>query len=95
MLKNGHAREKSLSSLSNYSGHEGELSLYDISGDNAADALPKADFMTEMDGQFTKVWKVDLSSRMLWRVSYSGKGGGLLEIRGIEDNKKMVVDLDV
>jgi len=28
-------------------------------------------------------------------VSYAGKGRGLLEIRGIEDNKMMVVDLDV
>ena len=48
-----------------------------------------------MDGQFTKVWKVNVAPRETWRVSYTGKGGGLLEIRGIEDNKKMVVDLDV
>jgi len=81
--------------LSNYTGHEGEISVYDISSDNAADALPKADFISEMDNQFTKVWKTSIPPQTVWRVSYSGKGGGLLDIRGIDDNKKMVVDLDV
>jgi DNA topoisomerase-6 subunit B len=81
--------------LSNYTGHDGELSVYDISADNATGALPKADFVSETDGQFTKVWKVHVPPQKTWRVSYAGKGGGLLEIRGIEDNKKMVVDLDV
>ena len=81
--------------LSNYSGHEGEIAVYDISHDNAADAIPKADFISELDNQFTKVWKITIPPQTVWRVSYTGKGGGLLEIRGIEDNKKMVVDLDV
>ena len=81
--------------LSNYTGHEGEITVYDISQDNAADALPKADFVSEMEGQFTKVWKVKVPPQTAWRVTYAGKGGGLLDIRGIDDNKKMVVDLDV
>jgi DNA topoisomerase-6 subunit B len=81
--------------LSNYTGHEGEIAVYDISSDNAADALPKADFISETDNQFTKVWKASIPPQTVWRVSYSGKGGGLLDIRGIDDNKKMVVDLDV
>jgi DNA topoisomerase-6 subunit B len=81
--------------LSNYSGYEGEISVYDISSDTAADALPKADFISEVDNQFTKVWKTLIPPKMVWRVSYTGKGGGLLDIRGIDDTKKMVVDLDV
>ena len=81
--------------LSNYTSHDGELTVYDISADNADKATLKADFVSEMDGQFTKVWKVHVPPKQTWRVSYAGKGGGLLEIRGIEDNKKMVVDLDV
>jgi DNA topoisomerase-6 subunit B len=81
--------------LSNFTGHEGEIAVYDISSDNAADALPKADFISEMDNQFTKVWKASIPPQTVWRVSYSGKGGGLLDVRGIDDNKKMVVDLDV
>jgi DNA topoisomerase-6 subunit B len=81
--------------LSNYTAHDSEISLYDISSDKADDAVPKADFVSELDGQFTKVWKATIPSQTGWHVSYTGKGGGLIEIRGIEDNKKMVVDLDV
>ena len=79
----------------NYTGYEGEISVYDISHDNAADANPKPDFISEVEGQFTKVWKVTVSPQKIWRVMYNGKGGGMLDIRGIDDNKKMVVDLDV
>lgn len=81
--------------LSNYTGYDGEIAIYDISADNAPDAVPKADFVSEMDGQFTKVWKTVIPPQTVWHVTYTGMGGGLLEIRGIEDNKKMVVDLDV
>ena len=81
--------------LSNYSGFDGEISVYDISADNAADAHPKPDFVSDMDGQFTNVWKVVVPPKESVRISYSGKGGGILEIRGIDDAKKMVVDLDV
>ena len=81
--------------LANYSGFEGELSVYDISADDAAGAEPKADFVSELDGQFTKVWKAAVPSKGVWKVSYPGKGGGILEVRGIEDAKKMVVDRDV
>jgi len=81
--------------LSNYTGHDDEISVYDISPDHASDALPKADFVSEVDGQFTKVWKVKIPPQTAWSVTYHGKGGGMLDIRGIDDNKKMVVDLDV
>jgi DNA topoisomerase-6 subunit B len=81
--------------LNNYTAGDADVSVYDISQDNAADAEPKAAFVSEMDGQFTKVWKMVLPSQGAWRVTYSGKGGGLLDLRGIDDTKKMVVDLDV
>jgi DNA topoisomerase VI subunit B len=81
--------------LNNYTAQDAEVSVYEISHDNAADAVPKADFVSEMDGQFTKVWKTTIPTKEVWRVSYTGKGGGILDIRGIEDAKKMVVDLDV
>ncbi len=81
--------------LANYSGHDGEISVYDISADNAADAKPKADFVSEMDGQFTKVWKLVVPPKEVARIAYSGKGGGIIEVRGVDEAKKMVVDLDV
>jgi DNA topoisomerase-6 subunit B len=81
--------------LNNYTGHDADLSVYDISADNCMDADQKPAFVSEVDGQFTKVWKMVIPPQTVWRVSYSGKGGGMLDIRGIEDGKKMVVDLDV
>jgi DNA topoisomerase-6 subunit B len=81
--------------VSNYTGHEEEISIYDISSDNAANAAPKPEFVSEVDGQFTKVWKATMPPQTVWHVAYTGKGGGMLDIRGIEDTKKMVVDLDV
>ena len=81
--------------LNNYTAHDAEISIYDISPDPASDAVPKPDFVTEMDGQFTKVWKASIPAQKVWRVSYPGKGGGILEVRGIDDAKKMVVDCDV
>ena len=48
--------------VNNYTGHDGEISIYHISSDNAADAAPRADFVSEMDGQFTKVWKAMVTS---------------------------------
>jgi len=81
--------------INNYTGNAAEISIYDISGDNAEDATSIPAFVNEMDGQFTKVWKASIPPQTVWRVSYSGKGGGMIEIRGIEENKKMVVDLDV
>ena len=81
--------------IANYSGYEGVISVYDISADPAVDAVPKADFVSEIDGQFTKVWKVTVPPKEVWQAMYTGKGGGLLDIRGIDDSRKMVVDLDV
>ena len=81
--------------LNNYTANDVDVSVYDISQDTASDAEPKAAFVSEVDGQFTKVWKLVIPSQMVRRVTYTGKGGGLLDIRGVEDNKKMVVDLDV
>jgi DNA topoisomerase-6 subunit B len=81
--------------VSNYTGFSGEISVYDISHDKADDASRKADFTTEVEGMFTKVWKVKTEPQNVWRTTYSGKGGGSIEVRGVEETKMMVVDLDV
>ncbi len=81
--------------LNNYTAHDAEVSVYDISQDAATGAVPQPDFVSEADGQFTKVWTATISPQTVWRVSYPGKGGGTLDIRGIDDAKMMVVDLDV
>jgi DNA topoisomerase VI subunit B len=95
IVKKGTIDGRILIELNNYTASDVDVSVYDISQDDAADAEPKAAFVSEIDGQFTKVWKVSVPPQTVWSVSYSGKGGGLLDIRGIDDTKKMVVDLDV
>ena len=72
-----------------------EVSLYDISGDSAADATVPPDFVTEMEGEFTKVWKRTLSAGGFFEVSYTGAGGGIVDMQGVAENLKVVVDVDV
>ena len=81
--------------LNNYTDFNGTVSIYETSPDNADDAKPKADFVTALDNEFTKVWQVPMTPGASWKVAWKGRGGGSLDIRGIEDGKLVVVDLNV
>jgi DNA topoisomerase-6 subunit B len=80
--------------LNNYTGKEAAVSLYNISGDPADDALPAADFVTRLDTEFTKVWQVTIGPGESWKTSYSGRGGGTLEVRGLDPGMVVMVDRD-
>jgi len=82
-------------SVNNYTDKELAFALYNISRDAAADAVPKPDFTDSFDGEFTKVWKCRLAAGAAWSAGYSGKGGGQVDLRGVDDKMKVVVDLDV
>ncbi len=79
----------------NYTGQPGTLTLYDISGDQATDADPAPAFVTDLEGEYTKVWQITVDPGSVWNVSYSGSGGGALEVRGVPGESVAVVDLDV
>ena len=81
--------------ISNYSEKPVNLTIYNISADNASDADIKPDFTDAVGDEYNKVWKCAIEPGDTWNVAYSGRGGGSLEVRGIEDKMKMVVDLDV
>jgi DNA topoisomerase-6 subunit B len=81
--------------LNNYTEFNGTVSVYETSPDNADDAEPKADFITSLDTEFTKVWQVPLTPGASWKVTWKGRGGGNLDIRGIDEGKLVVVDLNV
>lgn len=81
--------------VSNYSDKQVSLTIYNISEDNAGDADIKPDFVDTIGDEYNKVWKCDIEPANTWSVSYDGRGGGSLEVRGIEEKMKMVVDLDV
>jgi DNA topoisomerase-6 subunit B len=80
--------------LNNYTGKEAGISLYNISGDSADDAFPAADFVTRLDNEFTKVWKITVEPGQSWKTSYSGRGGGTLEVRGMDPGLVVMVDRD-
>ncbi|NLM29943.1 MAG: DNA topoisomerase VI subunit B [Methanomicrobiales archaeon] len=81
--------------LNNYTSGEVALTLYNLSGDAAADAEPRPDFVDDIGGEYNKVWRCTLAAGETWRVVYTGAGDGTLDLRGIDDGKKVVVDLDV
>ncbi len=80
--------------LSNYSGYSGVISLYDISRDDAAGAVPSPDAVSRIDDEYTKLWQIRVDPGSIYRISYAGEGGGTLLVRGIEPGKVVVVDLD-
>jgi len=95
VLKKGSSDGRILIRIDNYTTKDQEVSLYDISGDSAADATIPPDFVTEMEGEYTKVWKRTLPAGEKFEVSYTGAGGGIVDMQGIAENLKVVVDLDV
>lgn len=81
--------------VNNYTAKEVPLVLYNLSRDKASDAEPRPDFVDEFDGEYNKVWRCTLAPGAAWRIVYTGAGDGSLDLRGVEDNVKVVVDLDV
>lgn len=80
--------------IDNYTSKPQEISLYDISADNAADANIPPSFVTELDGEFTKIWKFTLEAGKSFEVRYHGGGGGMIQLQGVPENLKVEVDLD-
>lgn len=80
--------------VKNYTSKPGALTLYDISPDAGEGADPKPAIVTELDGEHTKVWQVELDAGGAWSAEYRGAGGGILEIRGMPPEHVVVVDLD-
>ncbi len=81
--------------VKNYTSQPGAITLYDTSPERGGDAYPKPAIVTELDGEYTKVWQVELPPGGGWTAVYSGSGGGSLEVRGIPPEHVVVVDLDV
>ena len=61
--------------------------------DAAEDAVPRPDFVDSIDGEYNKVWRCTLGAGEAWRALYTGTGEGTLDLRGVDDGMKVVVDL--
>jgi DNA topoisomerase-6 subunit B len=94
VLKKGMVDGKITIRIDNYTTKDQEVRLYDISGDSAKGATIQPDHVTEIEGEYTKVWKRTLPARGNFEVSYTGTGGGMVDMQGIEENLKVVVDVD-
>ena len=81
--------------VNNYTAREVALTLYNLSRDAAEDAEPRPDFVDDIGGEYNKVWRCTLGAGEAWQVVYTGAGDGTLDLRGVEDSRKVVVDLDV
>jgi len=94
VLKKSNAGGRVLIHVDNYTTKTQEISLYDISGDNAADATVPPSFVSDSDDEYTKIWKFTLAQGESFEVTYTGPGGGMIEMQGVAESLKVMVDLD-
>ena len=81
--------------VQNHTSRELALQVFEQSEDPAEDAVPAPDFATALDDLVTRVWQVTLAPGDAWRAAYTGRGSGTIDLRGVDEHQKVVVDLDV
>ncbi len=80
--------------VSNYTAHAVDITLYCMTRDDAAAAEPAPVFVEKAGDDVTAVWQLRLQAQEIWRAEFPGTGQGSIEVRGIDEKKKVVVDLD-
>ncbi len=81
--------------VNNYTLQHLSLKVYDFSPDLAEDAKPKPAFSQKDGEDFTRVWNCDLAPGASWSAEYQGRGPGHIDLGGVEEKQKVVMDLDV
>lgn len=81
-------------SVSNYTSHAVDITLYAITQDDPKTADKPPVFVEKLGEDFSAVWQLHLSASEVWITRYRGTGRGSIDIRGIDEKKKVVVDLD-
>ncbi|WOF15399.1 DNA topoisomerase VI subunit B [Methanoplanus sp. FWC-SCC4] len=79
--------------VNNYTKNPVEFTIYNMSADSGDDAMPKPDFVDKIGDEYNKLWKVSMEPESYWEVSYKGSAQGSVSIRGVDENKLVVVDL--
>jgi len=80
--------------IRNYTSHAVDLTLYIISSDDIHKTEPKPFFIEDIGNDHSGVWQISLKGGEEWKCSYPGSGHGMIDVRGIDEKKKVVVDLD-
>jgi DNA topoisomerase-6 subunit B len=78
----------------NHTAATSPLSLYEISPNPARDANPLPSFVTELEGEFTRTWQVEIPPGGIWTAEYTGIAEGTIQVRGVPPENVVVVDLD-
>jgi DNA topoisomerase-6 subunit B len=81
--------------VNNYTPQRLILKIFDFSPDPAGDAHPKPSFSERSGEEYTRVWNCDLGAGASWSAQYRGRGPGHLDLQGVEEKQKVVMDLDV
>ena len=80
--------------VSNHTRSPVSVTVYNMSEDSAVDAKPKTDFTDVIGDEYNKLWKAEIEPESAWKATYSGSGSGTLDVRGVDEKKLVVVDLD-
>lgn len=80
--------------LRNYTEKGLEFTVFEISADEAPDITVPPAYSGKSNEEWTRAWKCRLEPGETWVVEYSGKGIGTLDLRGVEDGLKLVIEDD-
>jgi DNA topoisomerase-6 subunit B len=95
VAKRKNVNGKVLIEVRNYTPRPLTLKVYDFSLDSAEDAQPKPAFSERSGDDYTRVWNFELAPGGSWDARYTGHRGGRIDLGGVEENQKVVMDLDV
>lgn len=82
-------------SVQNYTSTPVTLMISFLTPDEADDATPGPDFSDRIGEDYNHLWKVEIGAEKGWESSFHGSGGGTIDIRGVDDRMKVVVDHDL
>ncbi|WP_319578541.1 DNA topoisomerase VI subunit B [uncultured Methanospirillum sp.] len=80
--------------VSNYTAHAVDISLYAITQDDPQKADKPPVFVEKVGDDYSAVWQLHIAPAEIWVTEFPGTGRGSIDIRGIDEKKKVVVDLD-
>jgi DNA topoisomerase-6 subunit B len=80
--------------VNNYTPQHLTLKVYDFSPEPAVDARPKPTFSEKSGDEFTRVWNCDLAPGATWYAQYKGHRPGHIDMMGVDEKQKVVMDLD-
>ncbi len=80
--------------VTNYMAKAQAIMIYWIGQDDPSKADPAPGFVEAIGTDFSAVWQVTIMPGERFETSFPGAGRGMIDIRGVDEKKKVVIDLD-